>query len=502
MTGNRWIRVTLYGLLMALACFALTYGLGDRLMWGDEAETALLAVNITKYGLPKVADGKNRITIYGTEDANEQGIWVWSPWLDEYVAAASFMLFGKSTVAARMPFALIGLVSVALLGLVARRIYGSHRVAMGAMLLYVTCIPFLLHARQCRYYAILMLAQIWLIWSYQRILEGGRVPGGIQAALALAVQFYCNYMVIPGNLLGLGLASLLLRRRYPGLILTMAAAVGGSGLLAAPWLLYASTGRQLQGLDWLGAAGKAAFHIANINAHIFPLLLLIPLVMIRRRHAMTTLLWLLPVAQLLCLSLLPFRYFRYITPMIPVILLLGAAILMTRLKPLWLGTLLLAIAAFTNLFSVAGSALFGDLRAPGLPFATYVRSVASEYTDRLEASVQYLSREGSPEQTIFVPDPEFPLIFYTDMRLLDARYRKLNEQPDWIIPASPSGLVDQTLPIPPFIDALYERVTITVPASPRNGSRPDPEHFAFFTTTKHEQLVLYKRRPRRVELQP
>jgi len=483
MIGNRWIRATLYGLLMALACFALTYDLGDRLMWGDEAETALLAANINKYGLPRVEDGKNRITIYGAADANEQGVWIWSPWLDEYVVAGSFLLFGKSTIAARLPFALIGLASVALLGLVARRIYGSHKVAMGAMLLYVTCVPFLLHARQCRYYAILMLAQIWLIWSYQRILEGGRIRGGVQASLALAVQFYCNYMVIPGNLLGLGLASLLLCRRHPGLIRTMAATVGGAALLAAPWLAYASTSRQLKGLDWLDAAGKAAFHIANINAHIFPLvLLLVPLVMmIRRReepapHAMTALLWLLPASQVLCLSFLPFKYFRYATPMIPVIVLLGAAILMTRLKPLWLGTLLLMITAFTNLFSVAGAALFGDLRSPGLPFVT--------------------------EQTVFVPDPEFPLIFYTDMRVLDARFRKLHEEPDWIIPASPSGLVQRTLPVPPYIDALYEKVTLQVPASPRNGSRPDPNHFAFFTTRQSEQLVLYKKRPRRVELQP
>jgi len=510
MSGGGWVRPALCGLLMGLACFVLTYDLGDRLLWGDEAETALLAVNITKYGLPKIDDGKNRITIYKTMAASEQGVWIWSPWLDEYVVAGSFLLFGKSTVAARMPFALVGLASVALLGLFARRVYGSHRVALAAMLLSATCVPFLLHGRQCRYYTILMLAQIWLLWGCQRVLEGRRLSGGIQAALALSMQFYCNYMVLPGNLLGIGLASLILHRRHPGLIKTMAAAVAGAFLLSAPWLAFASTGQQLQGLDWQGSGERAVFHVSKINDHIFPLaLLLIPLLatlirMIGKRRPqraaqppMALLLWLLPASQIICLSILPFKYFRYITPMIPVILLLGAAILMTRLKPAWLGLCLLMIVAFTNIFSVAGAAVFGGNRAPGFPFARYLRSVTSDYTDRFEDVVTYLLREGSAEQTLVVPDPEFPLIFYTDMRVFDARLRKPPADPDWIVPVSPSGVLERPLPLLPHIEELYEKVRLPVHASPRNGSRPDPDHYSYFTVREREELVLYRKRPRR-----
>jgi hypothetical protein len=518
MTGNRAVRATIYGLLMALACFVLTYDLGDRLMWGDEADTALRAVNITKYGVPRVEDGKNRIILHGRTDANEAGLWVYSPWLDEYVTAGAFILFGKSTVAARLPFALIGLASVALLGLFTHRVYRDHRIAMAAMLLYVTCVPFLLHARQCRYYAILMLAQIWLMWGYHRILEGSRVNGAIQVALGLAIQFYCNYMVLPGNLLGMGLASLMLCRRHPGLIKSTAAAIAGTALLAAPWLVYSATGRQLKSLELLDFQNKAAFHLAKINDHIFPLaLLLIPLLLAGVRlfrtrchkaaspHAITSLLWLLLASQLLCLSILPFKYFRYMTPMIPVIVILGAGILMVRLKPIWLGISLVVIVASTNIFSIAGAALFGEFRSPGFPFARYVRSVTSEYTDRLEDAVAFLLREGGPDQTIFSPGPEFPLIFYTDMRVLDGRYRKLVvSETDWIAPVSVSRRTEGglSLRIPPYIEDVYEKVTLSVHASPRGGSRPDPDHYAFFTVPQLEQLVFYKKRPRPVELQP
>ncbi|MFO7986201.1 MAG: hypothetical protein R6U38_10060, partial [Desulfatiglandaceae bacterium] len=116
-----------YSAVICMALFLLFYNLDDRLLWGDEAETALLAQNIGKYKVPKVTDGKNVITLLGKgHDYNDDNIWVWSPWLDEYVAAASFVILGKSTFSARLPFALIGFLSVLLLARVTHNIYGKH----------------------------------------------------------------------------------------------------------------------------------------------------------------------------------------------------------------------------------------------------------------------------------------------------------------------------------------------------------------------------------------
>ena len=53
----------MYVAIVLFAAFALFYHLDDRLLWGDEAETALLAVNITKFGVPTVTDGKNVVTL-------------------------------------------------------------------------------------------------------------------------------------------------------------------------------------------------------------------------------------------------------------------------------------------------------------------------------------------------------------------------------------------------------------------------------------------------------
>lgn len=64
-------------ILAGFAAFAVFWNLGDRSLWGDEAETALLALNITQFGIPKATDGKNYITILGKgQDTNADDVWV------------------------------------------------------------------------------------------------------------------------------------------------------------------------------------------------------------------------------------------------------------------------------------------------------------------------------------------------------------------------------------------------------------------------------------------
>lgn len=107
-----WLGVAVLAAIFALGAFLLFYNLDGRLLWGDEAETAVLARNITRFGLPYTDDGRNVISLYGPSiDNNADGLWTWSPWLQEYIAAASFCLFGPSTWSARIPFAGIGFLS-------------------------------------------------------------------------------------------------------------------------------------------------------------------------------------------------------------------------------------------------------------------------------------------------------------------------------------------------------------------------------------------------------
>jgi hypothetical protein len=44
-------------IILALGAFLLLFHLDDRPFWQDEAETACLAKNVLKYGVPRAYDG-------------------------------------------------------------------------------------------------------------------------------------------------------------------------------------------------------------------------------------------------------------------------------------------------------------------------------------------------------------------------------------------------------------------------------------------------------------
>ena len=108
-----------YTVLFAVAFWLLFYHLDSHLLWGDEAETAVLAKNVVQFGVPRTFDGTNYILLHGTVDETPGHIWIWSPWMQNYLAASSFILFGPTTWAARAPFAFIGWCSVLLLAAIA-----------------------------------------------------------------------------------------------------------------------------------------------------------------------------------------------------------------------------------------------------------------------------------------------------------------------------------------------------------------------------------------------
>src|SRR6266481_9849537 len=88
--------------------------LGAGYLWADEGDTAVLASNILKFGVPKAWDGLTFMdSDFGARE-NDQLVMVSSPWVQYYVAAASFLLFGENTLAARLPFALAGWMSILL----------------------------------------------------------------------------------------------------------------------------------------------------------------------------------------------------------------------------------------------------------------------------------------------------------------------------------------------------------------------------------------------------
>src|SRR2546430_272983 len=155
-----------FAVLMAVALALVLVHLGSDYLWEDEGDTAVLASNILKYGVPKAWDGVTFIDSDKGARLNDDLVMVSHPWLQYYLTAASFLVFGENTLAARLPFALAGWVTILLVYMFVCHVTANRWAGFCASALMVCSVQFLLYARQCRNYALNMLFTCWLLWIF------------------------------------------------------------------------------------------------------------------------------------------------------------------------------------------------------------------------------------------------------------------------------------------------------------------------------------------------
>jgi len=494
--SNRTFAISL-ALIFAYAAFALFWNLGDRSLWGDEAETAVLAVNITKTGLPYATDGKNYVTLLGAgKDTNASDIWVWSPWLDEYLAAASFAILGKTTFAARFPFAVAGFAAVLYFPLLAQRLFRNREATLVATLLFATSTPLILHIRQCRYYAVILLAQLILVHGYEAVAKDRRRAGIAALVAALVVQWYCNYILAVCNAAALGIVIALQRKSNPKLARSLGVTLGICAVLCLPWLLYARPGAQSELLGFAGIGKRIGFYGKYALLYIGPSLVCAALPAMlakkgdRQPEPLTRrdgpgfyqLVLALCIAHFAVLLITPGYYYRYLIPLVPVFLLVLARTI-SIIEPRNLRYAAIAIV-FAALNLVSMTRLLQDITAP--------------YRNAVDDIVAYLNEHASPGDTVFVQDPALPLIFYTDLQYIDGRLHRnldMKNLPRWILSRDAGSVLQGTLlKLPPALQPHYESVELPVHASPKGDSRPDPDFHQWAAAKEMTEYIIYKRK--------
>ena len=192
------------------------------------------------------------------DDANY--LWRQTPWLSIYVAAASFALFDASTFTARLPFAVLGLLAVpSMYLLVARRAFGDRLTAVIAAGSLLLSVPFLLHVRQCRYYAVAILAAIWVLY-FIFVLATRRRLAAAGLVLSLTVLLHASHRLFFGAVAGLAL---------DGAALAWLAAAGATAIaINLPWLFAASIGETTGRLLALGSVKSFAWNLAGYATRI------------------------------------------------------------------------------------------------------------------------------------------------------------------------------------------------------------------------------------------
>ena len=171
-------------ILLVAAAVLVFSGLGEDYLWSDEGDTAVFASNIVKHGVPTAWDGTALIDSDKGKRLNGDLVMVSHPWLQYYLTAASFVVFGESPWAARFPFALLGLTTIALAYLLVWQATRNPWTATAAALLLTVSVQFLLYSRQSRYYTLSAALTCLLIWLFLRLRSWKSAVGfGVVAAL-------------------------------------------------------------------------------------------------------------------------------------------------------------------------------------------------------------------------------------------------------------------------------------------------------------------------------
>jgi len=438
--GSRWRGAGPVLAVLAVAAVLVLLGLGNNAFWDDEANTALFARNLLRFGQLNAWDGTNLIGFRLGAELDEHLVNVYMPPLQYYVAAGGLKLFGATTVGGRLPFVLLGLCSIAVLVLVTRWFFRG-RVAHWLPAALVALNPaYLMFMRQCRYYAIVSLLTLVVLacWSHPKGTRRGLLVASAVGGLAALLLMFTNYLNAVA--FGLTLPLLLLLRRcrtsrnlvYLSVIYCALAAAGVYVLVTANPLAHSVSYRStVPGLQRL--AMLFWWHLSGLpHFEFFPTITLPILVVfwaIQRSRAKTVL-----VKEGLLICLLLFFYsvtivafspqtvdgntrvadMRYVVPLIPI----GAMATSVMLVKIWraspnvgrVAALAIAVALVTtNTFTSA----FIHKQAVRSTLFEYLWENTHDYQTGNEALVEYV--KGLPPGRVIRVLPDFmtyPAMFY------------------------------------------------------------------------------------------
>ncbi len=449
--------------VMSCAAVLLTWRLGAVYLWQDEAATAVMAERMLRYGRPLAWDGRNVITmdsfadedlatidqrtgnaeeelryLVGRGDFRPDGSWVGQPWGQFAGAALSLGLLGHGTAAARLPFALAALATVLLLHRLVRCVFGDRALAVLATALLVANCFWILHSRQCRYYALSSLGLLLTVAAFLRWQRGDRWGAPLFVAAGW-LYFQSDFGSFFPSLAVLGL--LALRAAWPRVVPTLGV-FAALGAAVAPFAWY---------YDILARVRNPAFtlgtrfrwNLFNLNQYViaFPVLALACWILWRRRAEATPeqrrLLW---ASIGIVLSMIPWvplvapvAFHRYVVQVTPLAALVTAwAVTQVAqaigrgsdrpwARPAAAAALGLAVAA-TGIASAPAAAALSSWERPFLPIqrpelVATLREIFAERPDPNRLAIAAIAPALRPGDEILVNYEDVPFMFYTGARV-------------------------------------------------------------------------------------
>jgi hypothetical protein len=518
--------------ILAVAAVLLFYQLGQRPFWQDEAETACLAKNVLKFGLPYAFDGVNVVSQEEEREFDKTGqyLWRWSPWMQIYLQAAGFAVGGMETAAGRAPFALAALLSVFWTYRLVRRHFGDRSWALMAATLLTLSVPFLLIGRQARYYAPGTLFVLWTLDAFLSDWERRWRPLGV-TFLGMVLLFHANYLLFLSFAPTAMAAAILVypERMRAGAKRLLLLAGATLAVAVVPGVLLYRIGRQSGMFDILLVPENLMLYFADLSMFCIPLPVAAALAWRWRRFATR---WERPadagerfvlfgavliVLSLLFLGMVPQRFFRYIAHLLP----LCAILLAFCVRRLWgfcrvSAVLLFFLLACTNWLAVYPMERLKIVNRPwqndfrmltslNFPIKLFATELLCGYPDVNTAIVAFFRANARPGQTVLAEYGDLPLMFYVDgLRVIGGLQGPVDaaEKPDWILRRRVVRVNrDRFLfGAREFTDALdlprdYERVPLPFPDETFGNRTDDPNHHYFLPVEQPQKgLEVWRRK--------
>jgi Dolichyl-phosphate-mannose-protein mannosyltransferase len=522
-----WVGFVVVTCIASVMCF---YRLGSRALWQDEGETAVLAQSVLLHGFPKAKVGENLVQ----QDArafDENFTWTFHPWGQFYLAAVGLKALGENAMGARAPFALCGVLCVALLYLVAWRTTRCARTAVVCALLLALSATFVTHARQCRYYALDALTCLVVVGVLLELLRRPDWKRGTMFGVALTAQFYTNFGLLAALLPGLAVVALFFRIRVThlravclGVLVAVVLCIPG-GLVHGHRLLGGGT----SGSPFRFIA-QAIVHLSYIDGWFSPLAVLLiagAIVLARRlrngraraddsRLALGCTLSVI-IAAIIMAHAAPIPHVRYLIALMPLAkLALGICVVgLYRIirertnRPAMAWTALFVCIAMLVTSNVAAVPIqwivdlpdqqtpdFCSSRRPYIRFdaAGMLHELTHDFPCFDQARLEAVNRLARPGDMVLTNYGDLPLMFHRPDLLIRGgvgggeRPVENNKQPDLILIQPGFGITFW-----PYLDQLresgdYLEQRVSVPNSPY-GNIPEPR--AHFFAAPEQNLVLW-----------
>jgi hypothetical protein len=445
-------------IILVLGAFLLLFHLDHRPFWQDEAETAGLAKHVLKYGVPLAFDGVNLVSQEGGNEYGPNYLWRWSPWLQIYVAAGAFHLGGLTTYAGRLPFALLGLGCIFLVYHLVRHNFHDPAWALMAAALLACSVPFLLYARQCRYYSLGAFLALASLYAFREKWQSRTFPA-LVLCLSLGLLFYSNYLLFFSFTGAAFLAAVLLyHSEMPltrSILVTLAV-----GIIILPGLFVFRIHQQATMVSLEAILANLQTYFGDFFQFMFPLPLALYVVWRWGRLLWTRtglpgapqekfilFLGLVVLGNILLLTPAPMGEMRYLVHLYPLCaIILGWIVCQAWRYQKFSGALLAVLLLGTNWLNILPMDWLGTLNRPfhndrymltypNLPLRLYLTELSSPYPDVNQNFIQFFQTHAQPGDTIMTTYGDLPLQFFTSFRVLGGLQgpTPLSRPPDWLV---------------------------------------------------------------------